>query len=164
MIIIIIVTVRARAGAVAVVVVVEVVVAVTLVVVVCWLNVTSCEQVIIMAESPGPATTGRSLVQQSTEQNANSSYPSPSHLLPLKRKKKEPGAPTLKNVVVLRRGDVRKREGKLLMPYTTEMSAIKKSPKPRFKKLEISSSMTQCDIQAKLEEIFPYLQQQRYDE
>ena len=111
-----------------------------------------------MADSPGPATTGRSLVQQSTEQDAS---PSP---LPLKRKKKEPGAPTLKNVVVLRSSDVRKREGKLLMPYTTEMSAIKKSPKPRFKKLEISSSMTQRHIQAKLEEIFPYLQQQRYDE
>ena len=119
-----------------------------------------------MAESPGPATTGRSLqlVQQSTEQDANSSYPSPFNPLPLKRKKREPGAPTWKNVVVLRSSDVRKREGKLLMPYTTEMSEIKKSPTPRFKKLEISSSMTQCDIKAKLEEIFPYLQQQRYDE
>ena len=117
-----------------------------------------------MAESPGPATAGKSLVQQSTEQDANSSYPSPSHPLPLKRKKREPGAPTWKNVVVLRSSDVRKREGKLLMPFTTEMSEIKKSPTPRFKKLEISSSMTQCVIKAKLEELFPYLQQQRYDE
>lgn len=60
-----------------------------------------------MAESPGPATTGRSSVQQSTEQDANSSYPSPSHPLPLKRKKKEPGAPTWKKIVVLKSSDVR---------------------------------------------------------
>ena len=116
-----------------------------------------------MAESPVPATTGRSSVQQSTEQDANSSYPSPSHSLPLKRKKREHGVPTWKNVVVLKGSDVRKREGKVLMPFTTEMSAIKKLPK-RFAKVEISPSMSQTEIQAKLEEIFPYLQQQRYDE
>ena len=150
-IIIIIVAVPAQAGAVAVVVVV----AVTLVVVVCWLHVTSCEQVRIMAESPVPATTGRSSVQQSTKQDAKSSYR-------LKRKR-EHGAPTQKNVVVLKGSDVRKREGKVLMPFTTEMSAIKKLPK-RFAKVEISPSMSQTEIQAKLEEIFPYLQQQRYDE
>ena len=109
-----------------------------------------------MAESPVPASTGRSSVQQSTEQGANSSYP-------LKRKKREPGAPIWKNVVVLKGSDVRKSAGKVLMPFTTEMSAIKKLPK-RFAKVEISPSMSQTEIQAKLEEIFPYLQQQRYDE
>ena len=152
MIIIIIVIVRAQVGAVAVVVVV-----------VCWLHVTSCEQVIIMAESPGPATTGRSSVQQSTEQDANSSYPSPSpsHPLPLKRKKKEPGAPTWKNVVVLKSSDVRKIGDKVLMPFTTQMSTIKKSLIPRFQKVEISSAMTKMEIKAQLEGVFPYLQQQR---
>ena len=159
MIIIIIVIVRAQVGAVAVVVVV----AVTLVVVVCWLHVTSCEQIIIMAESPGPATTGRSSVQQSTEQDANSSYPSPSppHPLPLKRKKKEPGTPTWKNVVVLKSSDVRKIGDKVLMPFTTQMSTIKKSLIPRFQKVEISSAMTKMEVKAKLEEVFPYLRQQR---
>ena len=116
-----------------------------------------------MAESPGPATTGRSSVQQSSEQDANSSYPSPSssHPLPLKRKKKEPGAPTWKNVVVLKSSDVRKIGDKVLMPFTTQMSTIKKSLIPRFQKVEISSAMTKMEIKAQLEEVFPYLQQQR---
>ena len=116
-----------------------------------------------MAESPGLATTGRSSVQQSTEQDANSSYPSPSpsHPLPLKRKKKEPGAPTWKNVVVLKSSDVRKIGDKVLMPFTTQMSTIKKSLIPRFQKVEISSAMTKMEIKAQLEEVFPYLQQQR---
>lgn len=116
-----------------------------------------------MAESPGPATTGRSSVQQSTEQDANSSYPSPSpsHPLPLKRKKKEPGAPTWKNVVVLKSSDVRKIGDKVLMSFTTQMSTIKKSLIPRFQKVEISSAMTKMEIKAQLEEVFPYLQQQR---
>ena len=116
-----------------------------------------------MAESPGPATTGRSSVQQSTEQDANSSYrsPSPSHPLPLKRKKKEPGAPTWKNVVVLKSSDVRKIGDKVLMPFTTQMSTIKKSLIPRFQKVEISSAMTKMEVKAKLEEVFPYLRQQR---
>lgn len=117
-----------------------------------------------MAESrPGPATTGRSSVQQSTEQDANSSYPSPSppHPLPLKRKKKEPGTPTWKNVVVLKSSDVRKIGDKVLMPFTTQMSTIKKSLIPRFQKVEISSAMTKMEVKAKLEEVFPYLRQQR---
>ena len=113
-----------------------------------------------MAESPGPAT-GRSSVQQSTEQDANSSYPSPSHPLPLKRKKKEPGAPTWKNVVVLKSSEVRKIGDKVLMPFTTQMSTIKKSLIPRFQKVEISSAMTKMEVKAKLEEVFPYLRQQR---
>lgn len=109
-----------------------------------------------MAESPGPATTGRSSVQQSTEQDA-----SPSHPLPLKRKKKEPGAATWKNVVVLKTSDVRNIGDKVLMPFTTQMSTIKKSLIPRFEKVEISSAMTKMEIKAKLEEVFPYLRQQR---
>ena len=109
-----------------------------------------------MAESPGPATTGRSSVQQSTEQDG-----SPSHPLPLKRKKKEPGAPTWKNVVVLKRSDVRNIGDKVLMPFTTQMSTIKKSLIPRFEKVEISSAMTKMEIKAKLEEVFPYLRKQR---
>lgn len=114
-----------------------------------------------MAESPGPATTGRSSVQQSTEQDANSSYPSPSHPLPLKRKKKEPGAPTWKKIVVLKSSDVRNIGDKVLMPFTTQMSTIRKSLIPRFEIVEISSAMTKMEVKAKLEEVFPYLRQQR---
>lgn len=114
-----------------------------------------------MAESPGPATTGKSSVQQSTEQDASSSYPSPSHPLPLKQKKKEVGAPTWKNVVVLKSSDVRNIGDKVLMPFTTQMSTIKKSLTPRIEKVEISSAMTKTEIKAKLQEVFPYLQQRR---
>lgn len=114
-----------------------------------------------MAESPGPATTGKSSVQQSTEQDASSSYPSPSHPLPLKRKKREVWAPTWKNVVVLKSSDVRNIGDKVLMPFTTQMSTIKKSLTPRIEKVEISSAMTKMEIKAKLQEVFPYLQQRR---
>ena len=114
-----------------------------------------------MAESPSPATTGKSSVQQSTEQDASSSHPSPSHPLPLKRKKKEVGAPTWKKVVLLKSSDVRNIGDKVLMPSKTQMATMKKSLTPRVEKVEISSAMTKMEIKAKLQEVFPYLQQRR---
>lgn len=81
-----------------------------------------------------------------------------------KRMKKEPGAVTGKSVVVLRGSDVTRsrNESVVFMPNTIEMAQLKKPDKGQFKtNVQISSKMTEKDIQKALEETFPILRRQR---
>ena len=79
-----------------------------------------------------------------------------------KRMKKEPGAVTGKSVVVLRHTDVTRNETYVFMPNTIEMAQIKKHDKGQFKtNVQISSMMTEKDIEKILVETFPILRHQR---
>lgn len=74
------------------------------------------------------------------------------------KKKREPGALTGKSVVVLKPCDVEERDGRVLMPTTIEMARLKKAEKGQFKtNVQISSLMTEMDIQNILVETFPFL-------
>lgn len=82
--------------------------------------------------------------------------------IPLKRHKKEPGAPTGKNVVVLTNNDVEEKDCIVFMPNTIEMAQLKKPQKGQFKtNVQISSKMTERDIKQILEEAFPFLKNKR---
>lgn len=82
--------------------------------------------------------------------------------IPLKRPKKEPGAPTGKNVVVLKNNDVKEKDGIVFMPNTIEMAQLKKPQREQFKtNVQISSKMTERDIKQILEEAFPFLKNKR---
>ena len=81
---------------------------------------------------------------------------------PAKRIRKEPGAPTLKNIVVLKSNDVARRGDNVFMPNTIEMAQLKKPGKGQFKtNVQISSVMEEKDIKRMLVEIFPFLEHQR---
>ena len=82
--------------------------------------------------------------------------------VPLRRKKREPGAPVGKNVVVLKACDVVERDETVFMPNTIEMAQLKKAERGQFKtNVQISSQMTETDIQLILVETFPFLEGQR---
>ena len=87
----------------------------------------------------------------------------PDETVPLKRGKKEPGAPTKKNVVVLNRSDVATRDGLVFMPNTIEMAKLKKTEKGQFKKMQMSSKMSETEIRQTLTALFPNLKNNRYD-
>ena len=87
---------------------------------------------------------------------------SENELVALKRAKKEPGALTGKSVVVLKPCDVVERDGTVFMPNTIEMAQLKKSEKGQFKtNVQISSRMTESDIELILVETFPFLENKR---
>lgn len=103
-----------------------------------------------MAQSP---VTG--FVQQPHRQD-------PDEIIPLKRPKKEPGAPTEKNVVVLKNDNVEEKDGIVFMPNTIDMAQLKKPQRGQFKtNVQISSKMTESDIKQLLEETFPFLKNKR---
>ena len=80
----------------------------------------------------------------------------------LKRAKKEPGALTGKNVVVLKLCDVVEKDGTVFMPNTIEMAQLKKLGKGQFKtNVQFSSKMTESEIKRILVEEFPFLKCQR---
>lgn len=82
--------------------------------------------------------------------------------IPLKRAKKEPGALTGKNVVVLKNNDVKEKDGIVIMPNTIDMAQLKKPQRGQFKtNVQISSQMTESDIKQILEEAFPFLKDKR---
>lgn len=94
-------------------------------------------------------------VQQTLQQNADEA-------VPLKRKKKDCGAPAGKNVVVLKSSDVIISNDSVFMPNTIEMAQLKKKEKKQFvTNVQISSEMTQQDIKELLIISFPYLGDQR---
>ena len=103
-----------------------------------------------------PPVMGSNCVQLTFKHNAD-------EVVPVKRKKKEDGAPTEKSVVVLKSSDVPTRNNIVFMPNTIEMSQLKKPGKGQFKaKVQISSKMTEMDIKRILVENFPFLEHQRY--
>lgn len=66
--------------------------------------------------------------------------------------------PKGKNVVVLKSEDVVIKGPTVFMPNTIEMAAIKKPNTGQFKTgVQISSTMTAADVEAKLKEIFTIL-------
>ncbi|KAJ7383829.1 hypothetical protein OS493_025701 [Desmophyllum pertusum] len=80
-----------------------------------------------------------------------------------KRMKKEPGGVTGKSVVILLSSDVTRRDVNVFMPNTIEMAQLKKQGKGQFKtNVEISSKMSEMDIERKLVEIFPILKEKRF--
>ena len=81
----------------------------------------------------------------------------------LKRGKKEPGAPTKKSVVVLKGSDVTTRDGLVFMPNTIEMANLKKTEKGQFRKMQMSSKMSETEIRQTLTVLFPNLENKRYD-
>lgn len=96
-------------------------------------------------------------VQQTLQQNVDEA-------VPLKRKKKDSGAPAGKNVVVLKSSDVIIRNDSVFMPNTIEMAQLKKKEKDKKQfvtNVQISSKMTQQDIRELLIRLFPYLGDQR---
>ena len=104
-----------------------------------------------MAQSPA---IGGS-VQQTLQQNVHEP-------VPLKRKKKDSGAPVGKSVVVLKSSNVTIRDDFVFMPNTIEMAQLKKKEKGQFlTNVQISSEMTQQDIRELLISLFPYLRDQR---
>ena len=110
-----------------------------------------CKQVACMAESHAVAGS----VQQTLQQNVDEP-------VPLKRKKKDPGAPAGKNVVVLKSSNVTIRNNSVFMPNTIEMARLKKKEKGQFlTNVQISSKMSQQDIRELLISLFPYLGDQR---
>ena len=110
-----------------------------------------CKQVACMAQSHAVAGS----VQQTLQQNVNEP-------VPLKRKKKDPGAPAGKNVVVLKSSNVTIRNNSVFMPNTIEMARLKKKEKGQFlTNVQISSKMSQQDIRELLISLFPYLGDQR---
>lgn len=79
-----------------------------------------------------------------------------------KRMKREAGSVTGKSVVVLRSSDVMRRDTYVFMPNTIEMAQIKKPDRGQFKtNVQISSKMTESDIEKTLLETFPILRRQR---
>ena len=79
-----------------------------------------------------------------------------------KRMRKDPGATTRKNVVVLTRGNVGIRDGMVFMPNTIEMAILKKPDKGQFKtNIPFSSNMTKTDVKYILMENFPILRDKR---
>ena len=94
-------------------------------------------------------------VQQTLQQNIDEP-------VPLKRKKKDSGAPAGKNVVVLKSCDVTIGDNYVRMPNTIEMARLKKKEKGQFlTNVQISSKMTQKDVRELLISLFPYLGDQR---
>ena len=94
-------------------------------------------------------------VQQTLQQNIDEP-------VPLKRKKKDSGAPAGKNVVVLKSCDVTIGDNYVRMPNTIEMAQLKKKEKGQFlTNVQISSKMSQQDISELLISVFPYLGDQR---
>ena len=94
-------------------------------------------------------------VQQTLQQNVDEP-------VPLKRKKRDSGAPAGKSVVVLKSCDVTIGDNYVLMPNTIEMAQLKKKEKGQFlTNVQISSKMTQKDIRELLISLFPYLRDQR---
>ena len=85
----------------------------------------------------------------------------PDEAVSLKRKKKEPGAPTGKNVVVLKSSDVTAKGDVVSMPNTIEMARIKKTANEQRKKMQISSNMSEAEIEESLKELFPCLKDKR---
>lgn len=78
------------------------------------------------------------------------------------KKRREPGALTGKNVVVLKPFDVVERHGTVFMPNTIEMAQIKKTVRGQFQtNVQFSSKMTETDIKRILVETFPFLECQR---
>ena len=110
-----------------------------------------CKQVASMAQSHAVAGS----VQQTLQQNVDEP-------VPLKRKKRDPGAPAGKNVVVLKSSNVTIRNNSVFMPNTIEMARLKKKEKGQFlTNVQISSKMSQQDIRELLISLFPYLGDQR---
>ena len=110
-----------------------------------------CKQVACMAQSHAVAGS----VQQTLQQNVDEP-------VPLKRKKKDPGAPAGKNVVVLKSSNVTIRNNSVFMSNTIEMARLKKKEKGQFlTNVQISSKMSQQDIRELLISLFPYLGDQR---
>ena len=97
-----------------------------------------------------------SSVQETLQQNVDVEP------VPLKRKKKDSGAPVGKNVVVLKKSDLTMRNDSVFMPNTIEMAQLKKKEKGQFlTNVQISSKMSQQDIRELLISLFPYLGDQR---
>ena len=94
-------------------------------------------------------------VQQTLQQNVDEP-------VPRKRKKKDPGAPTGKSIVVLKSSNVTIRNNSVLMPNTSEMARLKKEEKGQFvTNVQIYSEMSQQDIRELLISLFTYLGDQR---
>ena len=95
-------------------------------------------------------------VQQTLRQNVDAEP------VPLKRTKKDSGAPAGKSVVVLKSTNVTIRNDSVFMPNTIEMAQLKKKEKGQFlTNVQISSKMSQQDIKELLISLFPYLGDQR---
>ena len=96
-------------------------------------------------------------IQQTLQQNVDTEP------VPLKRKKKDSGAPAGKSVVVLKSRNVTVRNDTVFMPNTIEMAKLKKKERAQFlTNVQISSEMSQQDIKELLISLFPYLGDQRY--
>ena len=88
-------------------------------------------------------------------QNMTSLFVEP---LPKRKRRKGPDEEITKNVVVLRSNQVCEMDGVVLMPKTTlDMSSIKKSG--QSKKVTFTKSTSSRDMQRKLEEKFPFLEE-----
>ena len=99
---------------------------------------------------------GGGSIQQTLQQNVDAEP------VPLKRKKRDSGAPAGKSVVVLKSCDVTIGDNYVRMPNTIEMAQLKKKEKGQFlTNVQISSKMTQQDIKELLISLFPYLGDQR---
>jgi len=95
-------------------------------------------------------------VQQTLQQNVDAEP------VPLKRKKKDSGAPAGKSVVVLKSSNVTIRNESVFMPNTIEMAQLKKKEKGQFlTNVQVSSKMSEQDIEELLISLFPYLGDQR---
>lgn len=88
-------------------------------------------------------------------------FQNPDEAVPLKRQKKEPGAPTQKNVVVLKSSDVTTKDDVVFMPNTIEMAQLKKATNGQFKSMQISSNMSEAEIEESLKRLFPCLKDKR---
>ena len=78
--------------------------------------------------------------------------------LPKRKRRKGPDEEITKNVVVLRSNQVCEMDGVVLMPKTTlDMSGIKKLG--QSKKVTFTKSTSSRDMQRKLEEKFPFLEE-----
>lgn len=88
-------------------------------------------------------------------------FHNPDEAVPLKRQKKEPGAPTQKNVVVLKSSDVTTKDDDVFMPNTIEMAQLKKATNGQFKNMQFSSKMSETEIEDSLKGLFPCLKDKR---
>ena len=112
-----------------------------------------CKQVASMAQLP---------VAGSVKQRWQTYQQDPVEIVHLKRPKKEPGALTGKNLVALKRNDVKEKDGIVFMPNTIEMAQLKKPEKGQFKtNVQISSKMSDIEIRKIIEESFPFLANKR---
>ena len=92
-------------------------------------------------------------VQQTLQQNVDEP-------VPLKRMKKDSGAPAEKNIMVLKSSDVTIKNNSVFMPK--EMAQLKKEEKGQFvTNVQISPMMSQKDIRELLISLFPFLGDQR---